>query len=226
MLGRIFGRSMLYLMGWEPLSEQNIMRLTEYERSVYIFSHTSYFDFYIFILYRLAYPEYLDNLFTLVKPQPFRYAGWLLNRVGAIPASRLEDKGSGGVQRIVDILNEKKSFKFMLSPKGTIVRREWRSGYFQIAKLTNSVIRVVGLDYADHNVLISKACDVNDYNLESLQEVLQNTISKIVPLHPEQEVVPITKRYLTSPTACNPPISTLCVATTVIGLLAVVLYVL
>jgi 1-acyl-sn-glycerol-3-phosphate acyltransferase len=183
-------RSILFLMGWSSLTDETLNGLNEYKRVVLVFSHTSYFDFYIMILYLLAYPYQLANVRTLVKPQPFRHFGKLLRSFGAIPSTKVEDKQGGGVSRIVQSLKEKNECLFLISPKGTILKREWRSGYYHIAKLLEAPIRVIGLDYEKMGVTLSNA--IASSNDESIvREFLYLELSKIVPLHPDQEVVPI-----------------------------------
>lgn len=187
---KVFAKGVLFIMGWQPLSESFIKQLFKHDRIIAVFSHTSYSDFYILILYLLAYPEYLYRIKTLVKPQPFAYAGRLLRSLGAIPATKVEDSNGGAVKRISEELNNYEKFTFLICPKGTILKRDWRSGYYHIAELTNSFLMVVGLDYEKKSVAFSE--EISHYIEEPIvKDFLQDELKKIVPLFPECEVVDI-----------------------------------
>lgn len=186
----ILAKAVLFTMGWSLLHIDIFNQITKYDRTVLIFSHTSYADFYILILYLLAYPRRLHSVRTLVKPQPFEYAGPLLRWLGAIPSTKIEDKNGGAVNRIVNTLKECEKFIFLISPKGTIINKPWRSGYYHIAKDLNAHLMVAGLDYETKQVIVSK--EISPSNEEPfVKEFLQDQLKPIVPLFPEGEVVPI-----------------------------------
>lgn len=161
-----------------------------HKRSVLIFSHTSYADFYILILYLLAYPHRLRRIRTLVKPQPFKYAGWLLAKLGAIPSTRVEDKNGGAVPRIVRNLTNCPECVFLISPKGTIIKGEWRSGYYHIATQLDAHMMVAGLDYELKRPMASIPIPHGEKE-EDVKPQLLADLGKIVPLFPDSEVVPI-----------------------------------
>lgn len=186
----LLARAILLIMGWSLLNKDVFTQITKYDRTILVFSHTSYADFYILILYLLAYPDRLHHVRTLIKPQPFEYAGPILRKLGAIPATKLEDKNGGAVNRIVDTLKEHDKFIFLISPKGTIINRPWRSGYYHIAKELNSYLMVAGLDYEKKCVSVSK--EISSTQEEPIvREFLQEHLKTIVPLFPEEEVVTI-----------------------------------
>ena len=138
----------------------------------------------------LAHPNRLNTIRTLIKPQPFEYAGSLLTRIGAIPSTKVEDNNGGAVNRIVVDLNQSNKFIFLISPKGTILNKPWRSGYYHIAKSLKVPLMVAGLDYETKHVIVSNEISYN--NEESvIRDFLQDKIKDIVPLFPNEEVVPI-----------------------------------
>lgn len=183
-------KTILFAMGWKHPSDEIFDKLNRYPHTVLVFSHTSYADFYIMILYLLAYPDKLKYLRTLVKPQPFAYAGWLLKRLGAIPATKIEDSNGGAVARIVEELNRDLRCMFLISPKGTIVKRDWRSGYYYIAQQLDAKLRAAGLDYERKCVVVSDAI-CHTEGEECVKGFLQDEMSEIVPLFPEEEIMPI-----------------------------------
>lgn len=187
---KFLARSILFLLGWQPFSPQSLRNCNEHKRSVLVFSHTSYVDFYIFILYMLAYRHEIPRVRTLVKPDPFAYMGGILRWLGAIPATKVDEKNGGATHRIVTELSKENSFIFLISPKGTIVRRDWRSGYYNIAKKLNIPIKVTGLDYEHMCVVVTDAIDSQETE-SAVEEFCKKRLSNIVPLYPEDEVVEI-----------------------------------
>jgi 1-acyl-sn-glycerol-3-phosphate acyltransferase len=132
------------------------------------------------ILYKLSYPNELNHVRTLVKPQPFEYAGWFLRKIGAIPSTRIEEKKGGAVTRIVNELKETPQCLFLISPKGTIIKSEWRSGYFVIAKELDAELIAISHNKGESVV----------------KEYLQTQLSNIVPLFPDDEIVPIREHVV------------------------------
>jgi 1-acyl-sn-glycerol-3-phosphate acyltransferase len=193
---------MLFILGWEFIDNETYSELASNDKLILTFSHTSYFDFYIFLLYLLSEPQNSHTIHVLVKPQPFRYMGWLLTKLGAIPSTKLEDKNGGSVKRISDVLNKSNKFLFLIAPKGTIKHAPWRSGYYHIAKHTNAKIMSIGLDYYKKSILISSdAISPNTINEPDATKYLQDSIKKIIPLYPEREGINIHYK----PTAINYP---------------------
>lgn len=188
----LIARSILFVTGWHLLDERVFERLTLNQRVVIVFSHTSYADFWILSCYLLAYPQRLHCVRTLIKPQVFKYADGPLRYLGAIPATRLEDKGHGAVERIITELNSVESFMFLICPKGTILKKEWRSGYLNIAKGLNCPLMVAGLDYERKQVVASWSYPANSEEKELVQ-ALQTELSRIVPLYPEREICSIRR---------------------------------
>jgi 1-acyl-sn-glycerol-3-phosphate acyltransferase len=177
-------------MGWSPFADKYIQRIQKYPRTVVVFSHSSRFDFLFLLLFRAAHPYALYHLRALVKPQLFKYAGWFLNLVGCIPSTRIEDREGGAVNRIVRELRSSPQSIFAISPKGTTNRNEWRSGYYHIAQQLKAPLIACGSDYETKQAYFSKSID---YNLpeEEVRQKLQSKLSKVVPLYPECEIMPI-----------------------------------
>lgn len=190
LLFSLFAKLTLVIMGWELLTDDIFYRLNQYNRTVLVFSHTSYVDFYILTLYLFAYPCLISNIRTLVKPQPFVYAGWILRRFGAIPATAVDDKQGGAVERITNELKAQERWNFLISPKGSILRRPWRSGYYVIAKELGAYLRVIGADYEKKKIVISDEI-FSDKDESVIKNKLETELKEIVPLFPEEEIVPI-----------------------------------
>ena len=178
-------------MGWSVLDQRAIKLLNQYPRLVCVFSHTSYYDFFLMVLYYFSHPQ-LSSLKTLIKPQYFSTIGFLLNLVGGIPATKLEDKNGGAVERIVNTLLKEEKSHFLISPKGTILRGEWRSGYYHVAQALKCPIIAIGLDYELKQIIVGQPI-LSIYDEYHIKDLLYKDLSKIVPLHPEQENMTIRK---------------------------------
>lgn len=180
----------LGVMGWAQLKPLTIERMTTHPRCVMVFSHTGYSDFILMIFYVLAYPQTSRYFKTLIKPEPFAYAGPFLRWLGGIPATRVADSNGGAVTRIIEELESFPSFALLLSPKGTIVKRPWRSGYYNIAKHFGIPLMVIGADY-EQKCLVASEAITSEASQPEIQEFLQNVLREIVPIVPEDEIVPI-----------------------------------
>jgi 1-acyl-sn-glycerol-3-phosphate acyltransferase len=184
----IISRFLLYLCGWSPLSNDQkiILNPSDNYRRILIFSHSSYWDFFILTLYLLAYPSTLAHVYTLIKPGPFRYFSFLLTSLNGIPATPLEQKGGGAVNRITNYLQPLRRFNLLISPKGTIQNAPWKQGYYHIAQSTYADFIVAGLDYCDKQVYLSPTIP-RDLSKPDIDYKLQQHLSQIVPLHPSSE---------------------------------------
>lgn len=128
----------------------------------------------------------------MVKPQPFKYLGFILRKFGAIPSTEFGVKNGGSVERIVEELKQQDKFALLISPKGTIINSNWRSGYYYIALELNAFLMAAGLDYEKKCILISKVIQ-NDKPLKEIEIHLKKKLTYIVPLYPEEEVFEIRK---------------------------------
>src|SRR5579862_7077115 len=114
---QFISKCLLFLIGWNFLLPDDFKRLNKHDKTVAIFSHTSYADFCILVLYLLAYSDDLQYVRVLVKPQPFAYIGWGLRQLGAIPATKIEEKNGGATENIINELKNQEKFVFLISPK-------------------------------------------------------------------------------------------------------------
>jgi hypothetical protein len=131
---------------------------------------------------------------ALLKPQFFESGGGpLLKRLGFIPAPKLEDRGTGSVQQIVTTLRALQSesphpIRLLISPKGTIQNRPWRSGYQYIAKELGWPIKILGIDYSKRS-LTTLDCSGTD------RDTLQQQLGQFCPFVPARSEYPILCNY-------------------------------
>ena len=156
------------------------------ESCVLVIGHTSYYDGLIAMLYSSDL-----SFVILAKPELFEgcmapFFRWL----GFIPAPKLQDRGTGGVHAIVDLLRAKqaassKPICFLISPKGTILNRPWRSGYTHIAEGLGWPIKVQEADFSKRTVCI---LDTSSNEPAHLQEILSN-YCPLIPENAEYQIV-------------------------------------
>src|SRR5581483_849382 len=93
-------RKVLSTLGWSTSIDLRIKYLiNKYDRIIIVYPHTSQWDFVFAILYSLIYHQIIRDaeheVVILMKPQPFKYFGFILRYLGCIPAAKLESSGSG-----------------------------------------------------------------------------------------------------------------------------------
>lgn len=114
--------------------------------------HTSWYDFIVGLMVR----SILDLQINFVgKRELFRPPfGWYFRWVGGTPLDRTPNQDK--VQQISQIFLSKKIFRLALSPEGTRKKTDrWKTGFYFIAKATQSPIIKVAFDYAHKTVKIS-----------------------------------------------------------------------
>jgi 1-acyl-sn-glycerol-3-phosphate acyltransferase len=126
----------------------------------------------------------------LVQPRPFKYFGWFLRRIGGIQSTRLEDRGGGAVARIAKELNVFDKFLFLISPKGTISKGEWRSGYYHIARELKIPLMIGAIDYEKKSGYVSQHIS-STFDEPDVRAYLLDQLSNVVPLYPESEIVKV-----------------------------------
>lgn len=175
-------------MGWENLSPSFLAQYTQHKRQVVIFPHTSYWDFFLFLVYAVSHWEDYTTTYIVAKPQLFTSCwGKILTKLHFIPASRLEDRGGGFIGRTVTRFQQEESFSLLISPEGMLKAGEWRTGFLILAQQLKCDITVMGLDYAKHKVIISKPRNT-PCRLNIIPE-LKGLMREIIPLYPRHSIL-------------------------------------
>ena len=174
-----------WICGWKPVI--NIPTID----CVSVYCHTSYWEGFILFLYSKD-----ANIITVLKPQLFTwYSAPILHSLGYIPGPKLEERGTGGVQTIINqILNIKKTSTkpiiFLISPKGTIQNRPWRTGYKYIAQGLNWPVIPMRVDYSRRTVVFEEVPN-NSMEIDDLQNILSVGCPRI----PNRSEIPINISY-------------------------------
>ena len=186
LLAKWISRAILYMSGWKLIMEKDKKRLQSHNKVVYIFPHTSVWEFVIGVLYLFAHPGLLDDGYFVMKPQPFKkWYGGILKKARFIPATRREESGKGFVNKTATMLASKEKAYVFISPEGTRVANDWKTGFYYLAQEMNAKIGIVGLDYELQEFVIKNVYDLEKYSsYEEMKKVLMKDMSSIVPLYP------------------------------------------
>lgn len=153
-------------------------------RYVVVLQHSTYWDFFILSMIRNENQKLHPRIKFIIKPQLVENYGTILEPLGAIASSKLEDKGAGGTERIVEQLKDKDDFVLFISPEGKLSKSEWRSGFYWIAQKTQAKIVVAGLDYNKHNFYLSDPIEGDNY--DQIKENCIKEINNITPLYTDE----------------------------------------
>lgn len=178
--------TLLYICGWQIPRERDFLHIYEQDRIVLVFSHTSIWDFVIFIIMSFSKPEAFENVYCIMKPQPFKRFGTILRKMRFIPSTKRESSNEGFVDSCVKLLEDKPVVHLIISPKGTRSFSELRSGYYWLSKGLNCGIAVTGLDYEKKKLKFSKIYS-SEESLIVIDQKIKREFSQIVALHPEHE---------------------------------------
>lgn len=148
-------KKLLERLGWEPPPKELMDIMQSHKKLVMVYPHTTHWDGVLMILYKKAYPEFGKHLKFLIRPDitEFPILGSFLVENGAVPSTLIHIKNGGRTRQIVDYLNSIESFHFLISPKGTVRKSPWKTGYYYIAKGTDAHIIAIGLDYSSKKII-------------------------------------------------------------------------
>lgn len=191
MIKHALAKVLRLIFNWKPVKEQ----LTE--DCIVLYHHTSYIDFLPIFLNFDA--NWIGKSFFLVLPQIFNwFTTPVLRYLHVRPAARLQDKGVGTVQRVVDEFKKEQQEPdgvpvcCFLSPKGTIKKKEWRTGYYHLAKSLHVPVYVVVLDWIDRELTFHKVLSIEDLNFYTEKELrpkVESYLSLAMPLNPENSEI-------------------------------------
>ena len=137
------------LMGWKQ--KGSLPNLSKYV--ITVAPHTSWVDFIVGLLIRKIVNQKINFIGkkSLFKP-PF---GWWFRYLGGTPVDRFKNEDT--VASISRIFNSRDEFRLALSHEGTRKKvKEWRSGFYYIAKAAEVPIVMVAFDFGKKEVKISE----------------------------------------------------------------------
>jgi 1-acyl-sn-glycerol-3-phosphate acyltransferase len=120
---------------------------------VIIVPHTSWHDFYIGLLVRQLVKIKIG---FLAKKELFKWPlGWYLRKVGGISLDRTS--GQNKVEAIAELFEKEDELRLTIAPEGTRKKvKEWKTGFYHIAKTASIPIIMVAFDFGKKQSLISE----------------------------------------------------------------------
>ena len=181
-------KNILELLGWDTEMCMTDKEIEKIKPCVACLSHTSKWELFIFSLYKFHYKFKRGVL--VMAPQYHAMLGKFAQYIDCIPSTRLEDTGQGFVKNTAKFMrdNADKYDWIIIAPEGSLKAKEWRSGYYWLAKELGWDIRVTGLDFEKLNTWISKPIS-SKHNIKKVEKFLKKQMSNIVPLNIEGQIV-------------------------------------
>lgn len=180
------------VFGWNDIDPNTIPS----EPCMFLVSHSSYWD--IFVVWLFSFTPGCRNLHSIAKPQLQDWWYWpIRSQMKFIYAPRLEERGTGSVDKLLRQFQALQSTpenpkQILLSPKGTIQNRPWRSGYYHLAKAAGLKIYPLILNYSLRTVVIGDPVNPQIVALEDATKQLQTQLGKVRVLNPENAEYEIT----------------------------------
>ena len=141
------------ILGWKVVGNTNMSTDSVKKAIIIAVPHTSWHDFYIGVLLRAVL-----NIKTnfVGKKELFIFPfGLFFRALGGAPINRQANENK--VDAIAKLFNEKEEFRMTMAPEGTRKKvKEWRSGFYYIAKKANVPIIMFTLDFENKQNKISE----------------------------------------------------------------------
>ena len=141
------------ILGWKVVGNTDFSK-NEIKKAVIIaVPHTSWQDFHIGVLLR-AVAGLKTNF--IGKKELFVFPiGWFFKALGGVPINRGAKENK--VDAIAKLFNKHAEFRITLAPEGTRKKvKEWRTGFYYIAKQANVPIIMFTLDFKNKQNKISE----------------------------------------------------------------------
>ena len=181
-------KNVLELLGWDTDMCMDENKFRKMKPCVACLSHTSKWELFIFSLYK--YHDKFKRGVLVMAPQYHAMLGKFAHYIDCIPSTRLEDTGNGFVKNTAKFMREN-SDKYdwiIIAPEGSLRAKEWRSGYYWLAKDLGWDIRVTGLDFERLNTWISNPIS-SRHDIKKVEKFLKKQMKNIVPLNEEGQIV-------------------------------------
>jgi len=141
------------LLGWKIVGNTNFSKDTVKKAVIIAVPHTSWHDFYIGLLLRKILgvrTNFIGKKELFVGP-----LGWYLRAIGGAPIDRHTKENK--VEAIAKLFESRDEFRMTLAPEGTRKKvKEWRTGFYYIAKAAKVPILMFTLDFENKQNKISE----------------------------------------------------------------------
>ena len=144
--------------------------------------HTSSKDVFVSLAFRKVLG--LERFKFIGKQELFKPPfGFIFRKLGGIPVDRFHQHGF--VQQVADMFNNKEEFIIGLSPEGTRKKVDrLRTGFYYIAKKAGVPIVMIGLDFANRQMIFAEPFFTTGDEQADFDRILQ-FFGPIKGKHPE-----------------------------------------
>ena len=175
----LIAKTFLNLTGWKIVG-----KLPNEKRIVVVCApHTSNWDFIFGMILVLAID--IKVKFLAKKSIFVPIFKILLNKLGGIPVDR--DNPELLVQKIADYSKNNEGVLIAVTPEGTRKKvMKWKTGFLRIAKISDSIILPLGIDYPSKTFTLEKVFNPtgeNEKDIIALKFILKNYIGR----HPSRQ---------------------------------------
>ncbi len=175
----LIAKTFLNLTGWKIVG-----KLPNEKRIVVVCApHTSNWDFIFGMILVLAID--IKVKFLAKKSIFVPIFKILLNKLGGIPVDR--DNPELLVQKIADYSKNNEGVLIAVTPEGTRKKvTKWKTGFLRIAKISDSIILPLGIDYPSKTFTLEKVFNPtgeNEKDIIALKFILKNYIGR----HPSRQ---------------------------------------
>tara|TARA_Y100001954_G_scaffold63527_1_gene69166 strand:+ start:53 stop:646 length:594 start_codon:yes stop_codon:yes gene_type:complete len=175
----LIAKTFLNLTGWKIVG-----KLPNEKRIVVVCApHTSNWDFIFGMILVLAID--IKVKFLAKKSIFVPIFKILLNKLGGIPVDR--DNPELLVQKIADYSKNNEGVLIAVTPEGTRKKvMKWKTGFLRIAKISDSIILPLGIDYPSKTFTLEKVFNPtgeNEKDIVALKFILKNYIGR----HPSRQ---------------------------------------
>ena len=175
----LIAKTFVYLTGWKIVG-----KLPNEKRIVVVCApHTSNWDFIFGMILVLAID--IKVKFLAKKSIFVPIFKILLNKLGGIPVDR--DNPELLVQKIADYSKNNEGVLIAVTPEGTRKKvTKWKTGFLRIAKISDSIILPLGIDYPSKTFTLEKVFNPtgeNEKDIIALKIILKNYIGR----HPSRQ---------------------------------------
>ena len=165
--------------------------------------HTTYWDYILGCLYMWTYGIGDRCRFIMAGrvANRFSWASWVFRRTGCIYVPDSDKRPQGSLQCIVEQLKRDPQPRkiILISPNGSTKGGEWRSGWYQLARLLEAKIGIVGVDFHPfrRNVkLIDSFIDPKFVSYDEAERLAKIQMGLIFPKFPENSSVHVSERVV------------------------------
>lgn len=185
-LAQIIAQALLRMAGWQAGPFPDI------DRAVIAGGpHTSNWDGVIALVSRSALQKDVN---IMIKHSLFKGPlGWLLRKLGAIPIER--GRAGGVVTQTVTQFKKRDKLIIAVTPEGTRSNaKEWKLGFYHIAKRANVPIILALADYEKKTFSFPVVIHPSDDMEADLQAIYQH-FATVTPRHPDKLSAPVQEYY-------------------------------